>query len=141
MDARGYRAYQESIRGYQNYPHRPPLPPCPPPQPPCPGPPAGGVTGIASAILIGGIQACNKNVNPSLKSVQMVQMTNAGSGYTAAPTVTITSSSGTGATVGVVTIQASTNNSFSIEVTSNTKYELGMLYDGLVTINNVKNKR
>lgn len=39
-----------------------------------------------------------------------------------------------------ITIQASTNNSFLIEITSNTKYELGMLYDGLVTIDNVKNK-
>lgn len=75
--------------------------------------PAGGVTGIASAILIGGIQACNKNVNPSLKSVQMVQMTNAGSGYTQAPSISFSSNSGSGAAatsvissgqVGIVTI-------------------------------------
>ncbi len=75
--------------------------------------PAGGVTGIASAIMIGGIQACNKNVNPSLKSVQTVQMTNAGSGYTQAPSISFSSSSGSGAAatsvissgqVGIVTV-------------------------------------
>ena len=42
MDARGYRAYQESVRGYS----RPPCPPLPPtPQPPCPSPSRYGDTG------------------------------------------------------------------------------------------------
>ena len=46
MDARGYRAYQDSIRGYQNHPHHPPCPPQPfPPQPPCPSPSTRGDTG------------------------------------------------------------------------------------------------
>ena len=59
--------------------------------------PSGGVTGIASAIMIGGIEVCNKNVNPGTKSVQSVQMSNAGSGYTQAPAVTFTSNTGSGA--------------------------------------------
>jgi len=44
MDARGYRAYQESIRGYSRPPCPPP--PCPgPPLPPCPTPSTRGDTG------------------------------------------------------------------------------------------------
>ena len=44
MAAQGYRAYHDSIRGYQNQPPRPPGPPCPP-QPPCPQPSTRGDTG------------------------------------------------------------------------------------------------
>lgn len=75
--------------------------------------PSGGVTGIASAIMIGGIEVCNKNVNPGSKSVQSVQMSNAGSGYTQAPAVIFTSNTGSGAIattlinsgqVGIVTV-------------------------------------
>ena len=78
--------------------------------------PTGGITGIATAIMIGGIQVCNLNMNATQKSVQNIDIINPGSGYTVAPGVAITSTSGTGAagtafigdgTVGVVTITAS----------------------------------
>jgi hypothetical protein len=59
--------------------------------------PAGGITGIASAIMIDGIVACNSNVNPSAKSVQEVQIVNAGSGYTSAPGVRFIGGGGSGA--------------------------------------------
>ena len=75
--------------------------------------PSGGVTGILTAVMIGGIQVCNLNVNANQKSVQRIDIVNPGSGYTAAPGIAITSTSGTGAagtayigdgTVGVVTL-------------------------------------
>ena len=75
--------------------------------------PAGGVTGILTASMIGGIQVCNLNVNANQKSVQRIDIVNPGSGYTVAPGIAITSNSGTGAaatayigdgTVGVVTL-------------------------------------
>ena len=46
-----------------------------------------GRTGIATAIMIGGIVVCNDNTNPNLKSVQSVEIINAGFGYTVAPKV------------------------------------------------------
>ncbi len=49
--------------------------------------PAGGLTGIASATMIGGIVVCTDNVNPNLKSVQSVEVINPGYGYTIAPKV------------------------------------------------------
>jgi hypothetical protein len=36
--------------------------------------PAGGLTGIATARMIGGINVCNLNVNPKLRSVQSVML-------------------------------------------------------------------
>jgi len=78
--------------------------------------PSGGVTGIATAVMIGGINVCNLNANPSLQSVQQVQLVNTGSGYTTAPGVQFFSNTGTGAAatvgisttggVGIVTISA-----------------------------------
>jgi len=56
--------------------------------------PAGGVTGVATARMIGGIQFCNLNVNPKLQSVQHVDIVNAGSGYTTAPLITFTGGGG-----------------------------------------------
>ena len=65
--------------------------------------------------MIGGIQVCNLNVNANQKSVQRVDIVNPGAGYTVAPGIAITSTSGTGAagtayigdgTVGVVTLTA-----------------------------------
>ena len=47
--------------------------------------PTGGVTGIASATLIGGIVVCENNVDPVNKSVQSVELINPGAGYTLAP--------------------------------------------------------
>ena len=75
--------------------------------------PAGGVTGIASAVMIGGIVVCNQNLTASQKSVQSVQLVNPGTGYTVAPSVQFLSSSGSGAAatavidsrmVGIVTL-------------------------------------
>jgi len=49
--------------------------------------PTGGITGVGSATMIGGIVVCNSNVNPNLKSVQSVEVINSGYGYTVAPGV------------------------------------------------------
>ena len=49
--------------------------------------PSGGITGIATATMIGGIVVCNANTNPQNKSVQSVLLINPGSGYTTAPKV------------------------------------------------------
>jgi len=59
--------------------------------------PTGGVTGIATAVMISGIVACNDNVNPLAKSVQSVQIVNAGSGYTVAPGIRFIGGGGSGA--------------------------------------------
>jgi hypothetical protein len=79
--------------------------------------PSGGVTGIATAVMIGGISVCNLNANPSLQSVQQVQLVNPGSGYTSVPGVQFFSNTGSGASatvgisttggVGVVTVSTS----------------------------------
>lgn len=50
--------------------------------------PSGGKTGIATAVMIGGIVVCNDNTNPNLKSVQTVEIVNSGYGYTVAPKIT-----------------------------------------------------
>ena len=77
--------------------------------------PTGGVTGIATVRMIGGIVACNKNVNERARSVQNIDLVNPGSGYTVAPLVQVTGGEGTGAagtaylgngTVGIVTLTA-----------------------------------
>ena len=49
--------------------------------------PSGGITGIATATMIGGINVCNLNVNPKLQSVQSVPLINPGAGYTVAPKI------------------------------------------------------
>ncbi len=62
--------------------------------------PSGGTTGIGSAYLLGGIVACNKNLNSNEKVVQEVRIVNPGAGYTIAPGVGFTNvvvSNGTGA--------------------------------------------
>ena len=75
--------------------------------------PAGGKTGIASAVMIGGIVVCNDNVNPSAKSVQSVEIINPGFGYTATPGVRFIGGGGSGAAatavlgdgiVGIITV-------------------------------------
>ena len=74
--------------------------------------PNGGVTGIGSAKLIGGIIVCTDSVNPATKSVQSIEVINPGAGYTVAPKVlifgdgsgaTATSTIGDGV-VGVITV-------------------------------------
>ena len=49
--------------------------------------PSTGITGIATATMIGGINVCNLNANPKLQSVQSVPITNPGAGYTVAPKI------------------------------------------------------
>jgi hypothetical protein len=75
--------------------------------------PSGGKTGIATAVMIGGVVACNDNVNPSAKSVQSVQLINPGYGYTVAPKVRFIGGGGSGASatatigdgvVGIITV-------------------------------------
>ena len=74
--------------------------------------PGGGVTGIGSATLIGGIVVCTDSANPATKSVQSIEVINPGMGYTIAPKVlifgdgsgaTATSTIGDGV-VGVITV-------------------------------------
>ena len=60
--------------------------------------PTAGITGIASVRMIGGIVACNDNVNPGAKSVQNADLNNAGAGYTEAPIIRFVSNTGAGAT-------------------------------------------
>jgi hypothetical protein len=77
--------------------------------------PSSGITGIATATMIGGIVACEKNVDPINKSVQSVELINAGAGYTETPKVRFIAppTGGTGAAatarlsdgvIGIVTI-------------------------------------
>jgi hypothetical protein len=75
--------------------------------------PSGGKTATAVAEMIGGIVVCNDNVDPKAKSVQNVLITNAGFGYTVAPSVRFIGGGGSGARatatigdgiVGVITV-------------------------------------
>ena len=61
--------------------------------------PATGGNGIGTATMIGGIVACDKNVDPLRKSVQSVELINPGYGYTVVPGVRFIphSTGGTGA--------------------------------------------
>ena len=59
--------------------------------------PVGGMTGIATATMIGGIVVCNDNTNPNSKSVQSVEIINPGYGYTVAPGVRFIGGNGSGA--------------------------------------------
>jgi len=58
--------------------------------------PVGGITAVGVASMIGGINVCNLNSNPRLQSVQRVDVTNAGSGYTVAPSLTFSTTDNTG---------------------------------------------
>jgi hypothetical protein len=80
--------------------------------------PSGGITGIATAVMIGGIVDCINNINPKAKSVQSVEIINSGFGYTIAPGVRFIGGEGSGAEayatigsgiVGVITV---TNSGF-----------------------------
>ena len=75
--------------------------------------PTGGVTGIASARMIGGIVVCNQSANPKSRSIQAVDIVNPGAGYTVAPGVRFIGGGGAGAAattkigdgvVGIVTL-------------------------------------
>jgi len=59
--------------------------------------PTGGVTGVATAVMIDGIVVCNDNVNPQNKSVQNVLLINPGSGYTVTPGIRFIGGGGSGA--------------------------------------------
>ena len=58
--------------------------------------PAGGVTAVGIASMIGGITVCNLNSNSRLQSVQRVDITNPGAGYTVTPSVTFSTTDNTG---------------------------------------------
>ena len=58
--------------------------------------PSGGITAVGIATMIGGINVCNLNANPRLQSVQRIDVANAGSGYTVAPSVTFSTTDGSG---------------------------------------------
>ena len=58
--------------------------------------PSGGITAVGIASMIGGINVCNLNANPRLQSVQRIDITNAGAGYTTPPSVTFSTTDGTG---------------------------------------------
>ena len=60
--------------------------------------PPGGSTATATAEMIGGIVVCNDNINPQAKSVQRVNIVNAGFGYTVTPGVKFIGGGGSGAT-------------------------------------------
>ena len=75
--------------------------------------PIGAKTATAIAKMIGGIVVCNDNTNPQAQSVQSIEITNAGYGYTTTPKVRIFGGSGKGATgiasigdgiVGIITV-------------------------------------
>ena len=75
--------------------------------------PTGGVTGVATAVMISGIVVCTDNVNPNAQSVQRVDITNPGVGYTVAPSIRFIGGGGSGAAatasigdgvVGVITV-------------------------------------
>ena len=66
--------------------------------------PSGGVTAVGIATMIGGINVCNLNANPRLQSVQAVNVSNPGSGYTVAPTVTFSTTDGTGSGAAATTV-------------------------------------
>ena len=66
--------------------------------------PSGGVTAVGIATMIGGINVCNLNANPRLQSVQAVNVANPGSGYTVAPTVTFSTTDGTGSGAAATTV-------------------------------------
>lgn len=78
--------------------------------------PSTGITGIATATMIGGINVCNLNSNPRLQSVQTVPIINPGAGYTVAPKIKFYGGKGgTGAaatsgiadgTVGIITVSS-----------------------------------
>ena len=77
--------------------------------------PSGGVTGIATVRFIAGMVVCNKGVNPATRSIQNVDLQNAGVGYaiTQPPTISIFGNGGSGAAgtavvsndgIGIVTV-------------------------------------
>jgi hypothetical protein len=65
--------------------------------------PTGGITGVATAVMISGIVVCTDNVNPSAQSVQKADIINPGAGYTVAPNIRFIGGGGAGA-AGTATI-------------------------------------
>jgi hypothetical protein len=75
--------------------------------------PLGGQTASAVVEMIEGIVVCNNNINPTAKSIQKVNIVNAGYGYTVTPGVRFIGGGGRGATatvtigdgiVGIITV-------------------------------------
>jgi len=75
--------------------------------------PSGGVTAVGIASMIYGIVVCNDSANKNAGSVQAIDLTNPGSGYTTTPLIKFVGGYGSGAaasaidgfrTVGIVTV-------------------------------------
>ena len=66
--------------------------------------PTGGMTAVGIASMIGGINVCNLNANPRLQSVQKVDVSNAGFGYTVAPLVSFRTTDGSGSGAAATTL-------------------------------------
>jgi hypothetical protein len=102
--------------------------------------PLGGVTGIASAVMIGGVVACNDNVNPAARSVQAVDIVNAGSGYTVAPGVRFIGGGGAGAAAtatignGIVGIVSITSNGSGYSTAPTIRFTNEIFATGVATV-------
>jgi len=102
--------------------------------------PAGGITGIATAVMIGGIVACNDNVNPSAKSVQAVDIINAGSGYTVAPGIRFVGGGGAGAAAtatigsGIIGIVSITSGGSGYSTTPTVTFTNQIFQTGVATV-------
>tara|TARA_B100000427_G_scaffold324497_1_gene329753 strand:+ start:25253 stop:26728 length:1476 start_codon:yes stop_codon:yes gene_type:complete len=80
--------------------------------------PSGGITGIGTIRFITGMVVCTDSVNPGTKSIQHIDLQNAGAGYalTESPSIEISGNGGTGAAatsvvgndvIGIVTLTSS----------------------------------
>jgi hypothetical protein len=102
--------------------------------------PSGGTTGIATAVMIGGIVVCNDNVNPAAKSVQSVELINAGFGYTVAPGVKFIGGGGSGAAAtatigdGIVGIVSITSSGSGYSVSPTISFVNEIFLPGLSTV-------
>ena len=102
--------------------------------------PTGGITGIASAVMIGGVVACNDNVNPAAKSVQSVDIINAGFGYTVAPGIRFIGGGGSGAAAtatigdGIVGIVSITSNGSGYSTPPTISFTNQIFLTGVATV-------
>ena len=104
--------------------------------------PSGGTTAVGIATMIGGINVCNLNANPRDQSVQRVDVSNSGAGYTVAPGVRFTGggSGGTGAAAtatigdGVVGIVTITNGGSGYTVPPTITFSSEVFKTGVTTV-------
>ena len=102
--------------------------------------PTGGVTGIASARMIGGIVVCNQSANPKSRSIQAVDIVNPGAGYTVAPGVRFIGGGGAGAAAttkigdGVVGIVTLTDAGSGYTTTPTITFSNEVFLSGITTV-------